>query len=109
MEDISTMAPAPRLSGVLVKGTPTLAVAVVATAPVVVAPSRSDLLASKVRQRIQSRLGERIRKLQVTCHADKVSLRGECTTYYSKQLAQVAALGVLEDETLDNAITVSPG
>jgi hypothetical protein len=104
------MAPTPRLSGVLVKSTPKLAVAVIATPPGILAPaSRQELLATKVRQRIQSRLGERIRQLQVTCNADKVLLRGECATYYSKQLAQVAALGVLEDETLDNAIVVSPG
>jgi hypothetical protein len=104
------MAPSPRLSGVLVKGTSELRGSSSA-APVAVAPppNRQDLLASKVRQRIQSRLGERIRRLQVSCAGEKVVLRGECATYYSKQLAQVAALGVLEDETLDNAIVVSPG
>jgi len=33
-------------------------------------------------------------------------LEGECSTYYSKQLAQHAALGVLEDEPLENTIVV---
>ena len=38
---------------------------------------------------------------------DLVVLEGECTTYYTKQLAQHAAMGVLEDEHLENAIVVN--
>jgi hypothetical protein len=36
-----------------------------------------------------------------------VVLEGQCATYYTKQLAQHAALGVLEDEHLENAIAVT--
>jgi hypothetical protein len=35
-----------------------------------------------------------------------VILEGQCATYYTKQLAQHAALGLLEDEQLENAIVV---
>jgi hypothetical protein len=63
-------------------------------------------LAIAIRQRIESRLGGRVRDLAVRIAGDKVVLEGECSTYYTKQLAQHAALGVLEDEQLDNAIVV---
>jgi hypothetical protein len=35
-----------------------------------------------------------------------IVLEGKCATYYTKQLAQHAALGVLDDEQLENAIVV---
>jgi hypothetical protein len=44
--------------------------------------------------------------LNVRVLADLVILEGQCATYYTKQLAQHAAMGVLEDEQLDNAIVV---
>ena len=63
-------------------------------------------LAIAIRQRIESRLVGRIRQLAVRFVGDTVVLEGNCSTYYSKQLAQHAALGVLESEHLDNAIVV---
>jgi hypothetical protein len=60
-----------------------------------------------IRQRIESRLPGRIRNLNVRLLGKLVVLEGQCSTYYSKQLAQHAALGVLEDEQLENAIVVS--
>jgi hypothetical protein len=35
-----------------------------------------------------------------------VLLQGQCATYYTKQLAQHAALGILDDERLENDIEV---
>jgi hypothetical protein len=64
------------------------------------------LLAIAIRQRIESRLVGRIRQLAVRIVGDTVVLEGNCSTYYSKQLAQHAALGVLESEHLENAIVV---
>ena len=58
-------------------------------------------------QRIESRLPGRVRNLNVRIVGSKVVLEGQCATYYTKQLAQHAALGVLEDEQLENAIVVS--
>lgn len=60
-----------------------------------------------IRKRIESRLRGRIRKLSVRISDDVVVLEGECATYYTKQLAQHAAIAVLEDEQLKNAIVVT--
>ena len=35
-----------------------------------------------------------------------IRITGECSTYYSKQLAQHAVLGVVEDEVIENRIEV---
>jgi hypothetical protein len=63
-------------------------------------------LEEKIRVRIDKRLGDRVRDLTVRIDGDRIVLGGQCSTYYSKQLAQHAALGVIEDEHLDNAIQV---
>jgi hypothetical protein len=68
---------------------------------------RCRFLAVAIRQRIESRLPGRVRNLVVRILAKTVVLEGQCATYYTKQLAQHAALGVLEDEHLENAIAVT--
>jgi hypothetical protein len=68
---------------------------------------RRRQLPAAIRKRIESRLPGRVRKLVVRIHGNRVVLEGECATYYSKQLAQHAALGILEDEQLENAIVVN--
>ena len=65
------------------------------------------LLVVAIRQRIESRLGQRIRGLTIRVANDRVVLEGRCATYYTKQLAQHAALGILEDGQLKNEITVT--
>jgi len=62
-----------------------------------------------IEERIRSRLQGRVRNLRVEVHANVVTLQGQCATYYTKQLAQHAAMGVLEDEHLENAIVVCVG
>jgi osmotically-inducible protein OsmY len=69
------------------------------------APQR--VLEGAIRQRIVSRLQGRVRNLVVRAYGDLVILEGECATYYTKQLAQHAAMGVLDDEQLENAIVVN--
>ena len=64
-------------------------------------------LAVAIRQRIESRLGDRVHDLAIRVQGDTIVLEGHCATYYTKQLAQHAALGVLEDEQLENAIVVT--
>jgi hypothetical protein len=59
-----------------------------------------------IRKRIETRLFGRVRNLNVRVVDDTVVLEGQCSTYYTKQLAQHAALGILEDEHLENAIVV---
>jgi hypothetical protein len=64
-------------------------------------------LAVAIRQRIESRLGGRVRDLAIRVRGETVVLEGRCATFYTKQLAQHAALGVLEEEQLENAIVVT--
>lgn len=68
---------------------------------------RRRQLAIAIRQRIETRLVGRVRDLAVKFVGETVVLEGNCSTYYSKQLAQHAALGVLETEQLENAIVVA--
>jgi len=64
-------------------------------------------LAVVIRQRIESRLAGRVRDLSVRVNGGTIILEGHCVTYHTKQLAQHAALGVLEDEHLVNEIVVA--
>lgn len=73
-----------------------------------IAPQGEEL-AKTIETRIHSRLGSRVRELKVVVDGPWVILHGRCATYYTKQLAQHAALGVLEDEQLDNQIMVTQG
>lgn len=71
---------------------------------------QSRNLAVAIRQRIETRLGKRIANLTVEIDDHTIVLKGNCATYYSKQLAQHAALGVIENERLANEIAVAvPG
>ena len=65
-----------------------------------------DELAARIEQRIQAQTCGRVRNLAVTVVAGRVELQGRCATFYTKQLAQHAAMGVLEDEALNNEIMV---
>jgi hypothetical protein len=70
--------------------------------------ARQQALECAIRQRIETRLAGRVRNLGVSVRAGLVVLEGECNTFYTKQLAQHAAMGILEDEHLENAIVVCP-
>jgi hypothetical protein len=63
-------------------------------------------LAELIEERISARTSGRIRNLHVTCQNGHVTIRGQCATFYTKQLAQHAAMGVIEDETVVNEISV---
>lgn len=71
------------------------------------ATSERPSLSRQIKSRIEKRLGGRIRDLRVKVDGKKIILEGRCATYYSKQLAQHAALGVIEDEQVENAIDVT--
>ncbi len=68
---------------------------------------RQRHLAVAIRQRIESRLAGRVHDLAIRVRGETIVLEGNCATFYTKQLAQHAALGVLEDEQLENAIVVT--
>jgi osmotically-inducible protein OsmY len=63
-------------------------------------------LSETIKQRICARTSERVRDLEVICESGHVVIRGRCATFYTKQLAQHAAMGVIEDETVVNEISV---
>jgi len=65
-------------------------------------------LAARILARIESRLPNRIRRLAVTTEANAIVLSGECSTFYTKQMAQHVAMGVLEFDRLINNIDVCP-
>lgn len=71
--------------------------------------AQQNFLEVAIEERIRSRLQGRVRNLRVEVRDDVVILQGQCATYYTKQLAQHAAMGVLEDEHLENAIVVCVG
>jgi hypothetical protein len=67
---------------------------------------RRRALEIAIHQRIETRLLGRVRNLHVHACDGIVILEGECATFYTKQLAQHTAMGILEDEHLENAIVV---
>ena len=70
-------------------------------------PNDGPGLAALIQARIEARLSGRIRNLSVRIRNEVVVLSGRCATYHTKQLAQHAALGVIEDEQLENEIQVT--
>ncbi len=63
-------------------------------------------LQEHVEQLVRSRTGGMIRELRVEVLNDTIILTGRTATYYTKQLATHAALGLLQDATLTNDIEV---
>ena len=63
-------------------------------------------LACEIVRRIEDRIPGRIRQLAVETTDNAIVLSGCCSTYYTKQVAQHAAMGVLEYERLINNIAV---
>ncbi|HUY36803.1 MAG TPA: hypothetical protein VMV69_28980 [Pirellulales bacterium] len=69
--------------------------------------SRTEKLAARIARVVRRRTSGSIVGLTVEVGRDGVHLGGRCATFYSKQLAQQAAMGVAEDETLTNGIEVA--
>ena len=68
--------------------------------------ARDRALEIAIQQRIESRLLGRVRNLLVRVFDGGVVLEGECATYYTKQLAQHTAMGILDDQHLENSLVV---
>ncbi len=66
-------------------------------------------LASSISQRIRAHLPGRVRCLTVCVTEKGVTLTGQCSTYYSKQMAQHVAMGALDYQQLVNNIDVQAG
>ncbi len=67
-----------------------------------------EQLIRRILHRIESRLPGRVRQLAVHASENAIVLSGFCSTYYTKQVAQHAAMGALEYERLINNIDVQP-
>ena len=63
-------------------------------------------LAAEIMSRIHSRLPGRVRRLTICIAEDTVVLAGHCNTFYTKQMAQQVAMGVLEFQRIVNNISV---
>ena len=66
-------------------------------------------LGQAVLDRITKQLGVRVHNLEVEVQENSVVLSGRCSTFYTKQLAQHAALDVIASRSLDNRIEVHAG
>ncbi|MCL6504716.1 MAG: hypothetical protein K6T86_18720 [Pirellulales bacterium] len=65
-----------------------------------------ERLLVRVEQAVRRELGRRIRDLKVEICQEGVRIAGRCTTYYSKQLAQHAAMTAARGTPLVNDIVV---
>jgi len=68
----------------------------------------SRQLTDLIFERIQARIPGRVQNLAVHVNHNSVELTGKCRTYYSKQMAQHVAMGVLDYQQLVNRISVCP-
>ena len=67
----------------------------------------AEELAILIERAVQQETGRGVRNLCVEVSRDGVLLKGCCTTYYCKQLAQHAAMGVRGGDQVTNSIKVS--
>ena len=69
--------------------------------------AEAEELALSIERAIAQQTFGGIRDLRIEVTDDGVLLEGRCTTYYCKQLAQTAAMGVPGGDRLTNRIEVS--
>jgi len=67
----------------------------------------AEQLATSIERAVQQETCYGVRNLSVEVNPDGVLLKGRCETYYCKQLAQHAAMGMPGGEQLTNSIEVS--
>jgi hypothetical protein len=71
-----------------------------------VIPLDSSPLVLQIKERLRAKLGNRVRKLEVSCSEEGVVLSGEAPTYHVKQIAQHSVWEVIPDARLTNGIVV---
>ena len=67
----------------------------------------AERLAASIEQAVLRETGGGVRDLRVRVGRGGIRLEGHCDSYYCKQLAQHAAMGVSGDDRLTNQIEVS--
>jgi len=66
----------------------------------------AEKLAASIERAVQQQTGGGVRNLRVEVNGKNVLLKGHCHTYYCKQVAQTAAMGLSNGDRLDNQIEV---
>lgn len=66
----------------------------------------AERLAARIARVVERRTSRTIHNLHVEVRRDGVFLDGQCDCFYSKQLAQQAAMGLADDKQLTNRIKV---
>ncbi len=69
--------------------------------------AEAEQLAASIEQAVRRETGGGVKGLRVEVGHGGVCLEGHCDTYYCKQLAQHAAMGMSGDDRLTNRIEVS--
>jgi len=69
--------------------------------------AEAEKLAASIERAVHRQTSGGVRNLSVEVNGGGVLLKGRCSTYYCKQLAQTAAMDASGRETLNNQITVS--
>jgi hypothetical protein len=67
----------------------------------------AEELAASIEQAVQRETGRGVADLTVEVSPQGILLRGRCTTYYTKQLAQHAVMSMPGGDRLINSIEVS--
>ncbi len=75
-------------------------------APPVSLATDEEVLAARIEQLVRRETLGGVRDLRVKVDKDGVLLAGRCFTYYCKQLAQQAAMKLIDGESLTNDIEV---
>ena len=68
--------------------------------------ARSEKLAVRIARVVKRRTAGSVQNLRVEVRRDGVFLDGQCATFYTKQLAQQAAMGLADEKQLTNRIEV---
>ncbi len=68
--------------------------------------AEAERIAASIERAVQRETGGRVRDLRVEVSHRGVWLSGHCNTYYTKQMAQHAAMAVSADGPLTNQIEV---
>lgn len=69
--------------------------------------AEAEQLAASIERAVQRETGRGVRDLSVEINPNGILLKGRCTTYYCKQLAQHAAMTVPGSDQVTNSIEVS--
>ena len=68
--------------------------------------ARSQRLAARIARVVKRRTAGSVQNLRVEVRRDGVFLDGQCASFYTKQLAQQAAMGLADEKQLTNRIEV---